>query len=414
MYTGLIMALTDTWLKKNLGKERTDTLIESDQDGLSVRVSPKGKITFQMRFRYGGKQARLDLGSYPLMSLKEARAELFKMKAVLEQGHDPRVYKKIEKVKIVEAVTFIELYKMWHEKYCLREKKQAEEIYRTFELYVFPILGDLPVDSITLHAWLGLLETHFKKSESITERILVNTKQCLEWGIKRTLIEHNPIRHISGKNDLGIKKRRGTRILADKEITLTWRICDESRMSLKNALFIKLCLFWGCRNGELRASEKTFFDLDKMIWSVPPELHKTGQNTGFPLIRPIIPEIVPLLEQAMSLNNSKFMFVNDGTMEVMNPKSPGSLPYNIMQYARRHYDINMPHWSIHDLRRTARTNFSAFTSRDIAELMVGHAMPGEQGTYDLYDYLEPQAKAYQLWWDKLKSLAIEPDSPDYF
>jgi len=408
------MALTDTWLKKNLGKERTDILIESDQDGLSVRVSPKGKITFQMRFRYGGKQARLDLGSYPLISLKDARAELFKMKAVLEQGYDPRIHKKIEKVKIVEAVTFTELYKMWHEKYCLREKKQAEEIYRTFELYVFPVLGDLPADSITLHAWLELLENHFKKSESITERILVNTKQCLEWGIKRTLIEHNPIRHISGKNDLGIKKRRGTRILADREITLTWRICDESRMTLKNALFIKLCLFWGCRNGELRASEKTFFDLDKMIWAVPPELHKTGQSTGLPLIRPIIPEIVPLLEQAMSLNNSKFMFVNDGTMEVMNPKSPGSLPYNIMQYARRKYDINMPHWSIHDLRRTARTNFSAFTSRDIAELMVGHAMPGEQGTYDLYDYLEPQVKAYQLWWDKLKSLAIEPDFLDYF
>ncbi|WP_227062146.1 tyrosine-type recombinase/integrase [Acinetobacter pittii] len=400
------MALTDTWLKKNLGKEREDTLVESDQDGLSVRVSPKGKITFQMRFRYNGKQARLDFGSYPLLSLKDARAKLLKMKAVLEQGYDPRIHKKVEKVKIAEAITFKDLYETWHEKYCLREKKQAEEIHRTFELYVFPVFGALPVDSITLHAWLELLEAHLQKSESITERILVNTKQCLEWGIKRKLIENNPIRHISGKNDLGIKKRRGTRILTDEEIALTWCICDESRMTLKNALFIKLCLFFGCRNGELRTSEKTFFDLNKMIWSVPPELHKTGKNTGLPLIRPIIPEIVPLIEQAMSLNDSKFMFVNDGTTEMMSLKSPGSLPYNIMQYARRKYDINMPHWSIHDLRRTARTNFSAFTSRDVAELMVGHAMPGEQGTYDLYDYLEPQTKAYQLWWDKLKSLAM--------
>jgi integrase len=137
---------------------------------------------------------------------------------------------------------------------------------------------------------------------------------------------------------------------------------------------------------------------------VTPELHKTGKGSGMPLIRPIIKEIVPLIEQAMALNDSEFMFVNDGTEEMMSDKAPGKLPYNIMQFARRHYDINMPHWSMHDLRRTARTNFSAFTSRDVAELMVGHVMPGEQGTYDLYDYLKPQAKAYRKWWSKIESL----------
>ena len=89
------MPLTDTWLKKNLGKARAEQHIEPDRDGLSVRVSPKGKITFQMRFRYEGKQARLDLGSYPNLTLLQARQELQKMKGVLEAGHDPRVYKKL-------------------------------------------------------------------------------------------------------------------------------------------------------------------------------------------------------------------------------------------------------------------------------------------------------------------------------
>lgn len=399
-----MMALTDTWLRKNLGKERSELHTETDQDGLSVRISLKGKITFQVRFRYNGKQARIDLGTYPLMSLKEARSELLNIKAILEHGYDPRVQKKIKKQKIVETITFKSLYKQWHEKYCLREKAQAQDILRTFELYVFPTMGALPADAISLHSWLELFETHAFKSESIAERMLVNTKQCLEWGIKRKLIENNPIRHISGKNDLGIKKRRGTRILTDDEIALTWKICDESRMTMKNAIFTKLCLFYGCRNGELRVSKKSFFDLDKMIWKLPPEFHKTGKGSGMPLIRPIIEEIVPLIKQAMALNDSEFMFVNDGTRDVMSDKAPGKFPYNIMQYARRHYDINMQHWSMHDLRRTARTNFSAFTSRDVAELMIGHVMPGEQGTYDLYDYLEPQTKAYKLWWKKLESL----------
>jgi len=61
--------------------------------------------------------------------------------------------------------------------------------------------------------------------------------------------------------------------------------------------------------------------------------------------------------------------------------------------------------SMHDLRRTARTNFSAFTSRDVAELMVGHVMSGEQGTYDYYDYQKEMSKAYKKWWKKLSNLS---------
>ena len=104
------MPLTDTWLKKNLGKARVEQHVEADRDGLSARVSPKGKIIFQMRFRYQGKQARLDLGSYPNLTLQQARLELQKMKGVLEAGHDPRVYKKLEVHKVTNALTFEELY----------------------------------------------------------------------------------------------------------------------------------------------------------------------------------------------------------------------------------------------------------------------------------------------------------------
>ena len=204
------MALTDTWLKKNLGKEREAQHVESDRDGLSVRVSPKGKITFQMRYRYQGVQARLDLGSYPHLSLQEARLELQKMKGVLESGQDPRVHKRIELHKVANALTFEGLYLEWHEKYCLANKKNAQQQLRSFELYVFPKYGSLPVDQITLHMWLDLFEAHFQKSASITDRLLTNTKQCLDWGVNRKLVETNPIRHISGKRDLNIKKIKWT------------------------------------------------------------------------------------------------------------------------------------------------------------------------------------------------------------
>lgn len=400
------MALTDTWLKKNLGKERIGQHIETDRDGLSVRVSPKGKITFQMRFRYQCKQARLDLGSYPNLSLQEARAEHQRMKGVLEAGHDPRVHKKVELHRVTNALTFESLYREWHDKYCLSNKKNAQQQLRSFELYVFPKYGSLPADQITLHMWLDLLEEHFKKSPSITDRLLTNTKQCLDWGVNRKLIENNPIRHIVGKRDLNIKKNKVDRVLEDEELALIWRICDESRMSLKNALFIKICLFYANRYSELRMAKKSDFDLERKVWIVPHENHKTGQHTNRALVRPILPEIEPFIKQVKELNDSSYMFVNSGTKEMFGQNGPGKLPYNVMQYARRHHGVEMKHWSMHDLRRTARTHFSRFTSRDIAELMIGHTMPGEQSTYDYHDYQEEMAAAYKLWWEKLKSLAI--------
>ncbi len=53
-----------------------------------------GKITFQVRFRLEGKAARVDLGTYPLISLKDARKKTIEIRALIEQGIDPRVEKK--------------------------------------------------------------------------------------------------------------------------------------------------------------------------------------------------------------------------------------------------------------------------------------------------------------------------------
>jgi hypothetical protein len=60
----------------------------------------------------------------------------------------------------------------------------------------------------------------------------------------------------------------------------------------------------------------------------------------------------------------------------MGKSAPLALPYNIMQWLRRHEEYEMKHWSIHDLRKTARTNFSTLTEPHIAEIMLGHKLPG--------------------------------------
>lgn len=399
------MALSDAWLKANHNKERDKTEERADRDGLSIRISPKGKITFQIRYRYSGKPKRLDIGTYPLLALKDARNENLRLRAKLEQGHDPKIVRQLEKQAIIEADSIEELYRQWHESYCKKNKKGHHEIMRSFELYVFPQIGHLPAKNVTLHEWLDLLETLVKTKPSIAERILTNSKQMLKWAVKRRLIAHNPLSEINATEDLNIQSNAGDRSLDNDELKMAWLAIEQSRMTIKNKLFMKLCLAFACRNGELRLSEKSHFDFDKKFWTVPPENHKLGKTSKKPLRRPIIPEVEILIKEAIELSGrGKHVFNNNGTNEPMGRSASVALPYNIMQWLRRHQEYEMKHWSIHDLRKTARTNLSELTEPHIAEIILGHRLPGQWQVYDHYDYLKEQAEAYSKWWVRLMDI----------
>ncbi|MCU0928066.1 MAG: site-specific integrase [Burkholderiaceae bacterium] len=399
------MALSDTWLKANHGKERPRLAERGDRDGLGVRITPKGKITFQLRFRSGGKFSRLDLGSYPLMSLKQARDEAQRLRAQHEQGHDPRIVRLLERQAINKVETVETLFRAWHTAYCEKNKKGHYDILRSFELHVFPVIGKLPAEKVTLHQWLDLLEKHATLRPGIAERILVNAKQMLKWALRRELIATSALAGINAKEDLQIKKLPGSRTLSGDEIARVWRAIERSRMAAKNCLFLKLCLIYGCRNGELRQAEKSHFDFERSVWTVPPGNHKLGHATGKPLLRPITPETAPLIKEAMALSaGSRYLFTNAGSDEPMGTSAPLALPYNVMQWLMRHEKFEMEHWSIHDLRRTARTNFSTLTEPHIAEIMLGHRMPGAWQVYDHHDYLQEQAAALRAWTDRLESI----------
>ena len=408
--------LSNTWLKSNLGKKRSCREERADRDGLSVRLTQSGKVIFQIRYRYVGKLVRLDIGTYPLMTLKEARTENQRLRKELEQGYDPKIVRKLEKQAIIAAESFSGLFKLWYDAYCVKNKKGHHEIMRSFELYVFPAIGELPADAVTLHQWLHILEPLAERKPAIAERVLVNAKQCLKWGVKRQVITSNPLSDIYAKEDLQIKKRSRDRVLSDDEVKMVWLAVDRSRITPKNKLFVKLCLIYGCRNGELRQSEKKHFDFERKVWTIPAENHKLGKSTEKPLLRPITPSIEPYLKQAFELSKgSKYVFNNDGTKEMMSVGAPVQIPYNIMQYLRRYEGCELEHFTMHDLRRTARTNFSQVTDFHTAEIMLGHSTNRNRVvmTYDKYDYLKEQAEAYEAWCKKLFSMVKdEEDVPE--
>lgn len=404
MYTLGIMAkmtLSETWLKANNSKARVSVQEFADRDGMSARLSQKGKIVYQLRYRLNGKACRIDIGSYPLMSLKDARNEALRLKAMIEQGKDPRIERQVERQAIIEADSVSMLFDKWYSSYCVNNKKSHAAIKRSFEIHIFPKIGGLPIGRVTLQQWLLIFEPLSKSNPAISERLLINTKQMLKWAVKRRIIDENVLADIYAREDLDIKPKPVDRVLSDTELKMFWMAVDESYMDYRSKLFLKLCLVFGCRNGELRIAQKTHFDLDNKIWITPPENHKTGKNSGKPIIRPIVPYAENLIREAMELNSSNYLFAKITDDSVMGPSSALQFPYRVMQHLKTNHNYIMEHWSLHDLRRTMRTNISELVPQHIAEIMLGHAQPKIVGTYDKFLYLKEQEEGYQKWIGKL-------------
>lgn len=76
------MAISDSYLKSCLGRERDKVEEKADRDGLWVRISKRGRYFFY-RFRFTGKQDKMTIGSYPEFGLKAARDEVAKWAAIL-------------------------------------------------------------------------------------------------------------------------------------------------------------------------------------------------------------------------------------------------------------------------------------------------------------------------------------------
>ncbi|WPP56422.1 site-specific integrase [Acinetobacter pittii] len=398
------MALSDTWLKSNNGKLREATQVINDRDGLSVRISPKGKIVFQMRYRFNNSSKRMDIGTYPMMSLKEARAEVLENKKELDKGRDPLQLKLKKETAYLAQPTVRQICLEFFET-AAAHKAACKDDKRAFELHVFPRLGKRICDEVTLQEWSQLLFTIVSYAKTVAIKVLGNLKLIMKWGCIHGKLKEQTLLHIRAI-DLNVRKNPRTRYLTEQEIF--WVIHAtflSTGISPKNKLMILMLLIFGCRVGELRTAKKSDFDFQNHTWTIPPEQHKTGARSRKAIVRPMIPQVEVLIKQAFELSPPDcewaFPIIRAKKYKPTQKGFQTTIPIYINENVKRYFDVDINHWTTHDLRRTMRTHIAEFAPPHICEIMLGHALPQVWGTYDLNQYLEPQAQAYAKWFDKL-------------
>ena len=143
------MPLTDTGIKNT--KPTGKALKLFDGGGLFLHVAPNGGKWWRLKYRFGGKEKLISLGTYPAISLKDARQRREEAKELLAQGVDPGEEKKAVKAAIIAtqqeaANTFEAVAREWYSKYSVTlEPKHQQKILSRLEKMLFPDLGSLPI-----------------------------------------------------------------------------------------------------------------------------------------------------------------------------------------------------------------------------------------------------------------------------
>ncbi len=373
-------------------------LFDSVVPGLCLRVTDKGRKSWSVYFRINGKNSRLTLGAHPEMEVADARSAAGMARDQAKANIDPRTMREVAKANArAEARAKAEALRLFGplaEKYVEREipkLKRGKEIEAIIRREILPYWKDQPVAELRKRDAIVLLDRlidagHPAAAHRLAERI----KRVFNWLVERDEIEVSPMAALKS----GAKLESRARTLNDAEIKTLWAALDKVGEPIGS--LVKLLLLTGQRRSEVAEMTRAELDFDKAEWTIPAERSKNGK----PHIVPLAPAAVDLLKSLPEFTAGPYLF---STQHGRKPISG----FTKMK-ARIDEIAPLPHWVIHDLRRTCRTKLSALgVSEVVAERVLNHVPRGMAKVYNMHEFLPEKREALEKWAARLRDI-LEP------
>ncbi|MDZ2118777.1 Arm DNA-binding domain-containing protein, partial [Klebsiella pneumoniae] len=182
------MAISDTKLRSIYGKPYSGPAEITDSDGLGVRITPKGVISFQFRFRWEGKQNRMGLGRYPALTLRDARNIVADLRESADKGIDPRTLAGGNKSKSKPTVK--DCLDYWKENYVdvtLRAKTIA--LYKSTVIkHMRDAFPGIPVEDIPVRLWVERFTEEEKINPRRARHLLIQLRSAIGWCTRRQFV----------------------------------------------------------------------------------------------------------------------------------------------------------------------------------------------------------------------------------
>ena len=261
--------------------EKADALCQ----GLILRVSDKGSKSWIVRFRLGGSQLKLALGTWPAVSLADARALAREAREKAAAGIDPRTTRRAKQSDEAPAApaskrkpeTFGDLAAQFLRETAFRGQNTAREFEATVRLHLQP-LAETPKDELhraalgDILAELTMPHRPGGPKPGVARKAYEAARRVTSWAVGRGKLEHDPFAKMAPPQKGAAKDR----VLEDPELAILWRAWE--RVGYPFGPMQRLLLLTGTRRSE--AAELTWSELDDpdapSVWVIPAERSKNG------------------------------------------------------------------------------------------------------------------------------------------
>ncbi|MGJ8620067.1 MAG: tyrosine-type recombinase/integrase [Methylophilaceae bacterium] len=393
------MALTDTQLRnaKLLNKNYSKT----DSQGLSILITTKGGKWWRFRYRFLGKYKLMSLGTYPEVSLSEARQRRDDAKKLLAQipPIDPIEIKKIQKETFVtnQANSFELVAREWAESFFVnKSKSHKERTLRRLEVYVFPWIGKKPIADVTAPEILQVVKKPANQNKLETaHRALQATGQVLRYAVQTGRAVRDPTADLKGA--LPASKTKHMASITDPKIVAELlRAIDGFQGTFTVECALKLAPLVFVRPNELRRAKWKDINLGEGEWSY------LVSKTTIQHIVPLSAQAIKILKEMQPISGHR-EFVFPGGHDPKKPMSEAAINASLR---RMGYDTKTQITG-HGFRAMARTILHERLNVDpyIIEHQLAHAVPDNLGgAYNRTKFLKQRKKMMQDWADYLDEL----------
>jgi len=336
--------------------------------GLYVRVQPSGAKSFVTVARDPyGKQVWTTIGAADVLGVDEARDLARETIKRVRQGL-PATEPPPARPDSFKAVA-----ENWLKRHVAAKRFRSEyEIRRVLERYVYPHWGNRDFISIKRSDISTLLD-HVEDNHGAqqADKVLSVARGIANWFAGRDDDYVSPFVR-------GMRRHSGarTRVLEDDELPVIWKTAEGNGQF---GAIVRLLLLTGQRREKVNSMK--WADLADGVWTIA-TVEREKNNAGS-LALPA--QALAIIQAQPRVGENPYVFAGrgNGAYDISQSKAPfdRKLP-------------KMPHWTLHDLRRTSRSLMSRAGVRpDIAERVMGHAIAGIEGVYDRHSYREEKADA---------------------
>lgn len=386
------MPLTDTAIRSLKPKAKRYSI--ADARGLCIEVYPTGGKVWHYRYRTAGKQERVTIGKYPDLPLKLARAKRDEYKTQVALGNSPAKDKQLVRRGLGAQTTVKAFAERYFADRVIPAVKNSTATKRYLDKDILPYIGSLPIGEVSTDEIQAIV---FRKKDNgqnaAAGQLRGVLKRLFEYAVVRGVIKANPVlalpmRFIS-------TQRSRTRALTPSELRTYLHTIYKSNIRTQFKLALHLILITMVRKSELLLADWKEVDLVNGEWSIPAEHSKTG-----------VPHKVYLSTHAKEIFAQLRSLAGLSTLVL---PGRGSLvkpfAHNALNHALNGLNFSIPHFTIHDMRRTSSTllNEAGFPS-EVIEKSLNHTMGGVRAVYNRAQYAEPRKQMLQYWSTYIDSL----------